>query len=146
PVIHRVQRRDFWPLFHLLQNISLQVRRNICKEHEFRVAIFLRQLRLEFCKDIQLGCQRHALVQILGIPARPEERLADGTFESFTIDFPPTEHSRVGIGEIVTNHSYQMYWRKETGRDREVCRCPAQCALHLSVWALQTIERYRTYD
>src|ERR1700676_1279367 len=146
PVVHGVQGDEFGLAFDLFKNVALQVGRDIGEEDVFGMTVFLGEFRFEVCENVEVGDQRGALVEILGIFTRPEKRFAGGAFEAFDVDGAAAENLRVDFSEIVADDSDQIDVREKAGGDGEVGGRTAQGAVYLSVRAFQSIECNTTDD
>src|SRR5262249_35104225 len=128
------------------ENIALQGRSDIGQEHELRIAVFFREFRLEVCEDIQLRRQRHALVQVLRIAARPEERFPRGALQTLDVNRAPAKNLSINLREVVANDAHEIHAGEETGRHGKISGRAAQSTVYFSVRTLEGIERNGPYN
>ena len=146
PVVHRVHRRDLGLVLHLVQHVALQVRRNVRQENILGVAIFLRQPRLELREAVQLRRQRHALIQVLRVAPRPEERFARSALQTFNVDGAALKYRGIFLAEIIAHNRNKVHRREKAGRHGEISCGTADRAFHFPVRTFQAIKRNRTND
>src|SRR5262249_43515266 len=101
---------------------------------------------LELSKNVEFRRQRGAVVQILGILPRPEERLSRGALEPFAVDLLPAKNAGISVGKIISHDTNQMHRREKTGRNGEISRRSTQRAIDFPVWAFDADICHGTYD
>ena len=90
---------------HLLAHAALQRGLDVAEQQVCPRVVTLGQLRIEVGEDVEVGPQRGAVVHVLRVDARPEERLAPGdALESGQIDAAAGQKIDVRLGEIVADH------------------------------------------
>src|SRR2546422_10804444 len=76
------------------------------------------QLGIERGEDVQLRSQRHAVVQVVGVAARPEESFPPRALEPGGVDGPTAKNARGFLGEDVTHYAEQVHGGVEPGQNR----------------------------
>src|SRR5258708_16442766 len=69
-----------------MENVALEIGRDVGKKDEFRVTVFFRKARLELGEDVEVRDQCDALVEIFRIAAGPEEALPFLALQAFDVD------------------------------------------------------------
>src|SRR5215831_1838902 len=146
PVVHGVERDKLGPTVDLFQDTGLQARGNVGAKNVRRLAKFFRELRIEVGKNVKLGDESLAFVEMLGIFTGPEKAFAGGALETERVDLTAAEDGFLFFGEVVTDDSDEIHMSEETGGNGEICGCAADDAVDLAVRAFDGVECYGTYD
>src|SRR5437870_13090359 len=104
------------------------------------------QLGIERGEDVQLRSQRHAVVQVVGVAARPEEGFPTRALQPGEVDVPAAKDGRVFLGEVVTHYADQVHAGEEAGRDRAVRCCASERPRNFAKWSFERVERDRPND
>ena len=114
PVIHRVAGHQFY-VRHLFADAPLKHRINVGQKQIFGVAISLGNLRLEGCKDIQIGDVSLGFIQIFEIRTFPEKALARGVLYAPRVDVARLEYGLLLGAKVLAHDSDHTHIGKETG-------------------------------
>ncbi len=115
PIIHGVAARQAEAV-HLLAHAALQGGLDVAEQQVGRFLVAFRQLGIEIGEHVQIGAQRSAIVHVVRINARPEERLAAlYALQAFQIDPAVRQQLFVFSGEVVAHHGDDLGLGKIAG-------------------------------
>src|SRR5882762_3392213 len=144
PIVHRVHRDEFRRALDLMENVALEIGRDVGKKDEFRVTVFFRKARFEFREDVEVRDQCDALVEIFRIAAGPEEALPFLALQAFDVDRALFQDGFVFWIKVVADNADKIDVGKKTRGDGEVCGGAAEGALYLSIRTFESIVCNRT--
>jgi hypothetical protein len=140
PQVHRVHR-DEAGARALLANAELEVGLDVGQEEDVAGLGRVGELGLEVLEDVEVGDERLALVEVVGVDALPEERLAARHLLDVVGDRPAGAQDRERVVvEVLADGADGADLVEEGGRQREVRRGAAEHPLALPERGLDAIE------
>src|SRR4029077_7512083 len=125
PEIHRVRDDEAWKP-HLIENVMLQVGRNVSETHDRSFFVCFGQYRREMLKDIQGDRTRLADVQVPHVFPRPAAGFPGNDLEPGEVNVAWFEKLEVLLGKILTNDSHQIHRAVEACRHASIRRGTSQ--------------------
>ena len=146
PQVHRVHR-DEARVLALLADVELQVGLDVGQEEDVAVLGGRRELGLEVLEDVEVGAQRRALVEVVVVLARPEERLAARDVLDVVGDGAARAQDGELVGaEVVPDGADGAHLVEERRGEREVGGSSAEHAVARPRGGLDRIEGERSDD
>jgi len=144
PVIHGVAAGQAHAV-HLRAHAALQRRLNVAQQQVRRLAVALRQLRVEVREHVQIRAQRSTVVHVARIDARPKKRFARRAFQPFKVDAAARQELFVLLREVVAHDTHDLYVREIARGQRDIGTRSAQGTVHAAMRRFNPVVRDGPY-
>jgi hypothetical protein len=145
PEVHRVGH-DELRVFHLIEHRHLERRVNVAEQHERRLGVVARDLRIERGEHVQLRVERVPRGQVLVVATGPAEGLAAGLFHAFRVHAAPREALLHGTRKVVTDHGDETNGGVQRGGERAVGGRAAHDVAERARREVEIVERHGADD
>ena len=109
---------------HLVEDLPLQHGIDVAEEDVLGPAVAVRDPRLEELEHVEVGADRLAGVEVVGVLALPVEGLPRRALQALEVDGPALEGGQRLLAEVVAHHRHQVHGGEEGRRPpRRRTRC-----------------------
>src|SRR5262249_6297321 len=112
PKIHCVGNDKTRPL-HLIEDMGLQLRRDVCQKDEGCSAIIWGKFGRKRLENIERDGARLTRVQVPGVFARPTKSFAIRSLNASSVDLMRLPKLEFARGKVITHYADQVHWGKE---------------------------------
>ena len=131
---------------HLIEHLELEFGLDVREQHHRTVAVARWQLRAEVREHVELGFERLAAGEVVGVAPRPAEGLAGCPLDARGVHVARLEIGEHAVGKVFADHRDDARLCEQTGCDGAVGGRPAHDVAKLAARQGQVVERHGSYD